>query len=89
MGFFIVNIKDFDNYTLEKDTVRCAEFAGFYLYGTEDLSQSKRVSGAINSDNCKIVDVDEKIYVFAKKGFTPQTVNSEQMSIFNLLGGEQ
>ena len=84
-GFFIVNIKDFDKYALEADTIRCAEFAGFYLWGIEELKQGERCGGDVKSDECRMVDVNEKIYVFAKKGFNPKTVKVEQQSIFDLM----
>lgn len=83
-GFFIVNIKDFGGYTLEKDTIDCAEKAGFYLKTIETLKNSARPA-SIGGGKYKIVDVDENIYVFCKKGFNPCTKTPEVVSIFDFL----
>lgn len=65
-GFFIVNIKDFGGYTLEKDTIECAKKAGFYLKCVETLKNSARPAG-MGKGKYKIVDVDENIYVFLQR----------------------
>lgn len=83
-GFFIVNIKDFAGFTLEKDTIDCAEKAGFYLKCVERLKNSSRPASVGNGDY-KMVDVDENIYVFCKKGFNPATKTPERVSIFDFL----
>lgn len=83
-GFFIVNIKDFDKYELEKDTVTTAEQCGFYLFGKETLNNNKRVA-SVGGGDFTMVDNDENIYVFAKKGFTPQPKVKEQITMFDLV----
>ena len=80
-GFFIVNIKDYAGYPLEEDTKKCAEMCGFYLYDVEKLSNNKRNS-SIGGGEFMVVDNDENIYVFAKKGHTPKCNEQEQLSFF-------
>ena len=82
-GFFIVNIKDFSKYTLEKDAIKCAEYAGFYLYATETLSNNARCASVGNGE-FEMVDNDENIYVFAKKGYAPKTIDPKQINMFDL-----
>lgn len=83
-GFFIVNIKDFDKYSLEADTVKTADKAGFYLYGKETLSNIHRVIGGADGEK-QIIDNDENIYVFAKKGQSPKHKAIVQTSLFDFL----
>lgn len=83
-GFFIINIKDFDKYELEKDTIKTAEKCGFYLFARETLDNNKRVA-SIGGGDYTMVDNDETMYVFAKKGFYPKTKSIEQISLFDLI----
>lgn len=83
-GFLIVNIKDFQNYSLENDTIRIAEKAGFYLFDKETLSNNSRVASIGNGEHM-MVDNDENIYVFAKRGSNPKPKVVEQQSLFDLI----
>ena len=83
-GFLIVNIKDYQEYTLEKDTIKMAEKAGFYLYCTETLQNNKR-SASVGSGDFIMVDNNETCYVFAKNGCNPETNKSRQISLFEFL----
>ena len=83
-GYFVINIKDFDKYALEKDTVRIAQECGFELYKIEELSQSTRVSGNVANSETQLVDVDESVYVFIKQGVTPKECHPVQLSLFDM-----
>jgi hypothetical protein len=82
-GFFIVNIKDFDKFELEKDTIITAERSGFYLFAKETLNNNKRNASIGGGEFC-VVDNDETIYVFAKNGSKPKPKTIEQESLFDL-----
>lgn len=81
-GYFVCNIKDFDKYTLENDTIKCAEIAGFELYKIDSLNGAIRVAGVQNSETVNMVDASENIYVFCKRGVTPRMCHDEQISLF-------
>ncbi len=83
-GFFVCNIKDFGKYSLEKDTIKCAELAGFYLYKIETLKNNARVA-SVGGGDFVVVDNDEKIFVFAKNGQSPIANEVEQLSLLNLI----
>lgn len=81
-GYLIINIKDFDKYSLEQDTINIAQECGFELYKVEKLSQVARASGSISGTGNTAVDVDENIYVFCKNGKTPKICYNQQLSLF-------
>ena len=83
-GFFIINIKDFDKYELEKDSVETAEKCGFYLYTKETLSNNKR-NASVGNGEFVTVDNDETIYVFCKKGFSPKEKIVVQTNLFDFM----
>lgn len=83
-GFFVCNIKDFAKYSLEQDTIKCAESAGFYLYKIEILENNTRCASVGGGEYC-MVDNDEKIYVFAKKGSTPTHKEIVQETLFDFI----
>lgn len=60
-GYFLLNINDFDNFHLVKDSIDLAVSVGFYLVGDHTLTQTKRISskGELN-------DNSERILVFNK-----------------------
>jgi hypothetical protein len=61
-GFLVINIKDFKNYPLEKDTLEMAEQCGFKQVDVALLENIKRI-------NCKanLNDNSENCYVFMKE----------------------
>lgn len=84
-GYFLCNIKDFKKYTMETDVVRLAEKNGFELYKTETLKQIQRISGWNDIEEEKtMLDINEKIFVFIKKGATPKQCHPVQISLFDL-----
>lgn len=83
-GFFVINIKDFDKYELEKDTIKIAEKCGFYLFARETLDNNKRVA-SVGAGEFIMVDNDETLYVFCKNGASPKPKIVEQVSMFDLL----
>lgn len=66
-GYFIINIKDFDNIPLEQTCKDVAKECGFIFYKNEELKQSFRVVASKDSDTERIdVSQNENIYVFTK-----------------------
>ena len=77
----IVNIKDYGKYTLEADTIKCAEECGFELYNTESLEQGCRYGGS--NEHKKLekavkLNSNENIYVFRKVGSNAKKQNDYQ-----------
>lgn len=60
-GYFLININDFDKYTLVKDTISIAESVGFRLLGKHTLNNIKRCNTAGDFN-----DNSEGIFVFCK-----------------------
>lgn len=56
----LINIKDFKNYSLEKDFVRLAENSGLIFKGTDYLTNNKRVGSA------GLIDNSERVFIFTK-----------------------
>lgn len=71
-GYFIVNIKDFNNVPLEQTTIDTAKEVGFKLYKVEQLSQGKRLNSTSEDKGDLIVDSSENIYIFVKEGYEPK-----------------
>lgn len=65
-GYYGINIKNFDNLTLEEDCVRLAEEIGFKLFCVEELHNISRVAGASNRQVKKLLNTNERIYMFKK-----------------------
>lgn len=73
-GYFIINIKDYWDYTLEADCCAIAKSIGLQFLGTEVLENNTRVGGAIdyvldetyNMVETTAIDNNETIYVFKK-----------------------
>lgn len=61
-GYFLININDFDKYTLSQDTIKIAEKVGFKLLGTHRLKNIERCNS-----NGGFNDNSEKIFVFCKQ----------------------
>ena len=74
-GYFIVNIKDFNNVPLEQTTIDTAKEVGFKLYKVEQLSQGKRLNSTSEDKGDLIVDSSENIYIFVKEGYEPKVDN--------------
>lgn len=83
-GYFVCNIKNFGKYKMEDDTVRIACNNGFELHKVDALKQIKRVSGFSGDKDEVMIDVNENIYVFIKKGATPKQCHPVQLSLFDL-----
>lgn len=83
-GYFVCNIKNFEKYKMESDTVRLSENNGFELYKVDSLKNTKRVSGFNGNNDDVMLDVDENIYVFIKRGATPKQCHPVQLSLFDL-----
>ena len=90
-GYFILNINDFEKFTLVADSIRTAENNGFLLIGDHTLDNIKRVNelGEFN-------DNSERIMVFVKKKDNATIEDQkkafkrdmEQLDIFDMLGGD-
>lgn len=84
-GYFLCNIKNFKNYTMEEDVVRLSVKNGFELYKIDTLKQMQRVSGWNDTDEEKtMIDINEKIFVFIKQGATPKQCHPVQLSLFDI-----
>lgn len=81
-GYFIINIKDFDKYFLEKDTIEIAEQIGFTLFSKEVMEQtSSRVVEQVNDlGGTQLLDSAENMFVFIKKGVTPKQCYDLQLT---------
>lgn len=75
----IINIKDFGNFSLEADTIRCADKCGFYLFDTMKLSQKSD-----RPHPSKEVDCGERVFVFCRKGEKHSKKRIEQQNLFDL-----
>lgn len=84
-GYFIINIKNFDKFNLEEDTIKIAEKNGFQIYKVDTLEQCERCGGAINSEQNKMTNQNENIFVFIKKGSTPKICHNYQSDIFSMI----
>lgn len=70
-GYFIINVKNFNEYKIENDVNRIAKEEGFILFDIETLKNIKRCHGDVKSargdKEVTLNDNDEKIYIFKKK----------------------
>jgi len=78
-GYLVINIKDFDKWTLEKDTIRIAEQCGFKFIEYYYLDNITRIKSDGN-----LGDSDENIMVFMKKGHENEHKHweNEQLTLF-------
>lgn len=67
-GYFIININNYQKYTLVEDTIKIAENNGFKLHDVHNLKNIKRCHGheEWESGKCGWYDNSEKILVFTK-----------------------
>lgn len=67
-GFFIININNYQKYSLVEDTIKLSEKNGFKLYDVHTLKNIKRCHGHEEWDagKCGWYDNSEKILVFTK-----------------------
>jgi hypothetical protein len=60
-GHMLINIKNFDKYDLEEQTIKLAKLVGFEYVGTETCNNISRIN-----ENGELNDNDESIFVFKK-----------------------
>jgi len=65
-GHIIINIKDYLDFTLEADTIRYFAECGFVLKDNLNFKNNTRIVPV--KDGNKLIDNDEKIYVFQRIG---------------------
>jgi len=68
-GHIIINIKDYDKFTLEADTIKCFEKSGFKLVDNLKFTNITRIAGS--NDGKFTVDNDETMFVFQRVGDEP------------------
>lgn len=64
-GFFIINIKNYKNYTLEEDSCEIASDVGFHYYCTENLYIEKNYVRS-NGIQGQTYSINEPMFVFSK-----------------------
>lgn len=65
-GFFIINIKNYQDYDMEHDSVKIAEEVGFELSCVEDLYLDKNMVRMVGTSDSKTISISEPMFVFKK-----------------------
>ena len=65
-GIFVINIKNYQKYTMEEDTVKIAEEIGFNFVTTEDLYLNKNYVRMSGTKDSQTVTITEPMFVFSK-----------------------
>ena len=80
-GYLVINIKDFDEFELEKDTKQICEQCGFKYIENYALKNISRVNSKGDFN-----DTNENIMVFMKSGFEEKHIaytKPEQLNLFD------